>query len=218
MIGKSLEKTIFVKNLTMSSTLFIIILTILVSFTAFRNRLAFERMKFNAYEIRVHRSFYRFLSYGLLHADWMHLLVNMFVLFSFGTVVERILEEDMPNMGNIAFIGLYATSMVASTLPSYLKHRRNYYYNAVGASGAVSAVLFASIILHPQGNVFLMFIPIPIPSFIFGLFYLAYSFYMAKRGKDNVGHDVHFWGAVYGILFVALLDPQYLVTFFRFVF
>lgn len=202
----------------MSITLFIIILTVLVSFTAFRNRLAFERMKFNAYEIRIHRSFYRFVTYGLLHADWMHLLVNMFVLFSFGSEVERTLEGDFLNTGGLAFIALYASSLIASTLPSYLKHRRNYYYNAVGASGAVSAVLFASIILQPQGSVFLMFIPIPIPSFVFGLFYLVYSFYMAKMGKDNIGHDVHFWGAVYGIVFVALINPVYLLNFVQYVF
>lgn len=202
----------------MSITLFIIILTILVSFTCFRNRLAFERMKFNAYEIRLHKSFYRFVSYGLLHADWMHLLVNMFVLFSFGTVVENIFRADLANSGKMVFGLLYVSSLIVSTLPSFIKHRKNYYYNAVGASGAVSAVLFASIILHPQGNIFLMFIPIPIPSFIFGLFYLGYSFYMSKRSTDNIGHDVHFWGAVYGIVFVALVNPQYLVNFVTHIF
>ena len=132
----------------MSITLFIIILTILVSFTCFRNRLAFERMKFNAYEIRLHKSFYRFVSYGLLHADWMHLLVNMFVLFSFGTVVENIFRADLANSGKMVFGLLYVSSLIVSTLPSFIKHRKNYYYNAVGASGAVSAVLFASIILN----------------------------------------------------------------------
>lgn len=202
----------------MSITLFIIILTVLVSFTTFRNRLAFERMKFNAYEIRQHKSWHRFFSYGLLHADWMHLLINMFVLYSFGSLTEDILRAELGIQGRIFFGILYVTALICSVLPSYFKHRKNYYYNAVGASGAVSAVLFASIIVHPQGNVFLMFIPIPIPAFIFGIFYLGYSVWMARRGTDNVGHDVHFWGAIYGIAFVCLLHPPFLRNFINYVF
>jgi len=202
----------------MSITLFLIILTVLVSFTAFRNSLMFGRMKFNAYEISKRRLFYRFFSYGLLHVDWMHLLVNMFVLFSFGSLVENILVLEFGVKGRFFYLMLYVSSLLVSVLPAYFKHRKNYYYNSVGASGAVSAVLFASIIIHPEGSVFIMFIPIPIPAFIFGIFYLAYSVYMAKKGTDNVGHDVHFWGAVYGIVFISLIHPTFLLEFIRAIF
>ncbi len=202
----------------MSITLFIVILTVLVSFTTFRNRIAFERMKFNAYEIRQHKTWHRFFSYGLLHADWMHLLINMFVLYSFGTLTENILREEFGMQGRIFFGILYVSGLLFSVLPSYLKHRKNYYYNAVGASGAVSAVLFASIILHPQGSVYFMFIPVPIPAFIFGIFYLGYSVWMARKGTDNVGHDVHFWGAIFGVVFVSLLHPPFLEKFILYIF
>ncbi|MBW6498563.1 MAG: rhomboid family intramembrane serine protease [Bacteroidales bacterium] len=202
----------------MSITLFIIILTVLVSYTTFRNRVAFERMKFNAYEIRQHKTWYRFFSYGLLHADWMHLLINMFVLYSFGSLVENILVQEFAGMGRFFYGLLYVTALFCSVVPSYFKHRKNYYYNAVGASGAVSSVLFASIILHPQGSVYFMFIPVPIPAFIFGVFYLAYSVWMARRSADNVAHDVHFWGAIYGIAFIAALNPGFIVNFVNYVF
>ncbi len=202
----------------MSITLFIIILTVLVSYTTFRNRIAFERMKFNAYEIRQHKTWYRFFSYGLLHADWMHLLVNMFVLYSFGSLVENILVQEFAAMGRFFYALLYVTALLCSVAPSYFKHRKNYYYNAVGASGAVSSVLFASIILHPQGSVYFMFIPIPIPAFIFGLFYLGYSVWMARRGADTVAHDVHFWGAIYGIAYIAVLNPDFIASFINYIF
>lgn len=202
----------------MSVTLFLIILTALVSYTTFSNRLAFERMKFNAYEISQHRSWHRFFSYGLLHADWTHLLVNMFVLFSFGSQVEEILVTNFGITGHLIYALLYISALLFSVLPSYFKHRKNYYYNAVGASGAVSSILFASIILYPQGSVYFMFIPIPIPAVVFGVFYLAYSVWMSKRGGDNVAHDVHFWGAIYGIVFIALIDPEFIISFFRYIF
>ena len=202
----------------MSITLFLIILTVLVSYTTFRNRIAFERMKFNAYEIRHHKAWHRFFSYGLLHADWMHLLVNMFVLWSFGSLVEDIIVAEFGFSGRLLYALLYISALFFSVVPSYFKHRKNYYYNAVGASGAVSSILFASIILHPQGSVYFMFIPIPIPAIIFGIFYLGYSVWMARRGADNVAHDVHFWGAVYGIAYVALINPDFIKNFFRYIF
>lgn len=206
------------KTLHMSITLFIIILTVLVSYTTFRNRIAFERMKFNAYEIRQHKTWHRFFSYGLLHADWMHLLVNMFVLYSFGSLVEQIFVAEFGIQGRFFFGLLYVTALLCSVIPSYFKHRKNYYYNAVGASGAVSSVLFASIILHPQGSIILLFLPIPIPAFIFGIIYLVYSVWMSRKASDNVAHDVHFWGAIYGIAFVSILKPDFLISFIQYVF
>jgi membrane associated rhomboid family serine protease len=202
----------------MSVTLFIIILTVLVSYTTFRNRIAFERMKFNAYEIRQHKTWHRFFSYGLLHADWMHLLVNMFVLYSFGSLVEKILLQEFGAIGRVFYGLLYVSALFSSVIPSYFKHRKNYYYNAVGASGAVSSVLFASIILHPQGSIFLIFLPIPIPAFIFGLIYLVYSVWMSRKASDNVAHDVHFWGAIFGIAFITVLKPAFLIAFFQYIF
>ncbi len=202
----------------MSITLFIILATVLVSISGFGHGIAFERMKFNAYEIRRKKQFYRFLSYGLLHVDYMHLLVNMFVLYSFGRNVEAMFMVHFGKIGGLFFVLLYISGLVCSVIPSYFKHNKNHYYNAVGASGAVSAVLFSSILLYPQGSVMFIFFPVPIPAFIFGLLYLVYSAYMARRGTDNVGHDVHFWGAIFGVVFTTVLDPALFLSFLQYVF
>lgn len=197
----------------MTVTIFIIILTALVSVMAFNNAILFERFKFNAFLIRTENSFYRFLSYGILHVDWMHLLVNMFVLYSFGSNVEAIFVIQFGSIGYVFFALLYILGLIASVVPAYFKHKDNIYYNSVGASGAVSAVLFASIIVYPQGSIYLLFLPIPIPAFLFGILYLVYSAYMSKRGTDNVGHDAHFWGAVFGVLFTLAIEPAFFIHF-----
>ncbi len=202
--------------MNLSITFFIIAITVFVSYSAFGNRLLFERLKFNAYEIASQRNYFKFLTYGLLHADWMHLLVNMFVLFSFGSFVEDLLEVYYKAKGPLYFIILYVTALFFSVVPVFFKHRRNYYYNAIGASGAVSSILFAYIIMYPQGSVSFLFIPIPIPAAVFGILYLAYSTYMAKRASDNIAHDVHAWGALYGVAFVAVLDWRFIQMFFDF--
>jgi membrane associated rhomboid family serine protease len=197
-------------------TILIISLTAIVSITAFRNHNLFARFRFNANLIHDNKEYSRFFTYGLLHADWGHLFINMFVLFSFGNNVETIFTAHFGDIGRFYFLLLYVTALFASTLPSYFKHRNNYYYNAVGASGSVSAVLFSSIIIFPQGSIFLFLIPIPIPAIVFGILYLVYSAYMARRGSDNVGHDAHFWGAVFGILFTIALDLDFLFNFINY--
>ncbi|MFO7978158.1 MAG: rhomboid family intramembrane serine protease [Bacteroidales bacterium] len=197
----------------MSVTLLIIILTVIISYMAFRNEELFDRFKFNAYHIDQHKSYYRFLSYGLLHVDWMHLFVNMFVLFSFGQIVEEILLGQFGFIGRFFLLLLYVLGLIASVIPAFFKHRNNHNYNSVGASGAVSAVLFSSIILYPEGSIYLFLLPIPIPAFIFGILYLIYSAYMSKKANDNVGHDAHFWGAVFGVLFTIVLEPAFFTRF-----
>jgi len=199
----------------MSLTLIIIIATGIVSFMAFQNAELFDKIKFNAYYIKRHREWYRFLSHALLHADWGHLLINMFVLWSFGGIVESIFSTDFGMMGNLYFLGLYVGGILFSTLYDFAKQKDNIYYNAVGASGAVAAIVFASIVLYPNGRIFLFLIPIGIPSWIFGLLYLAYSAYMGKRGQDNIGHNAHFWGSVFGIVYTLLINPSYLIEFLR---
>ncbi len=174
-------------------------------------------MKFNAYLIRTEKSWYRFFSYGLLHADWMHLIINMFVLFSFGRIVEQSFEFYFASSAIPYYLLLYIGGLIFSVIASYIKNRNNSYYNAVGASGAVSAILFSSIIIHPDSTIRLVLLPIPIPAFIFGILYLVYSAYMAKRASDNVGHDAHFWGAVYGILLTIVFRPDFFIEFIEYV-
>lgn len=196
-------------------TVIIIAVTGIISLLAFSNRNLFDRFKFNAAEAREPAQWYRFLTYGLIHAGLFHLLINMLVLYSFGRVVESFYGNYFPEKHGFYFLLLYIGGLIISILPSFGKHRNDVFYNAVGASGAVSAVLFASIILYPAGKIMLLFIPVPIPAPVFGVLYLAYEYYMSRRGGDNIGHDAHFWGAVYGVIFTIALKPSLAVTFFE---
>src|ERR1035437_1813279 len=196
-------------------TYIIIAITCLVSIPAFQNRQMFSKMLFNPSIIHNNKEWYRFLTHALLHSDWIHLGMNMYVLYMFGGMVETIFTNAFGIfIGEIYFFLLYFISIFASVIPSYEKHKNDYYYNAVGASGAVSAVVFSSILLNPYMSLSLMFIPIPIPAPIFGVLYLLYCRYAANHAKDNVAHDVHYWGSLFGAVFTLVILPQ---TFFSFI-
>jgi membrane associated rhomboid family serine protease len=199
-------------------TYLIIGITVVVSILAFTRRVLFDKLKFNAYLVAERREWYRFISYGLVHADYMHLFINMFVLFSFGEIVEVFYSEYFGNRAFLFYLLLYIGGLAFSTLYDFGVHKKDNWYNAVGASGAVAAVVFASIILYPSGKIFLFFIPIGIPAPIFGLLYLAYSFYMAKKGGDNIGHNAHFFGALFGMIFTVLLELDILRSFIASIF
>lgn len=189
-------------------TLVIIILTAGISIFAFTNRSLFDKLKFNAWLIHNRNEWHRFFSYGLVHVDWIHLLINMYVLWSFGEIVETVFGILFPEKWILYYLMLYAGGIAFSTLYDFGKYKDEPYYNAVGASGAVSAIVFSSIVLYPQGKISFFFIPIGIPSFIFGALYLIYSAYMAKKSNDNIGHSAHFWGAIFGAVFTILLKPS----------
>ena len=190
------------------------ILAVLISIVSFQNRELFDKLKFNAYAIKHHKQLYRFLSHGFVHGGWAHLLFNMLVLISFGTNVESSFKQIWGNnMGVFYFSLLYVGSLIISSAPSYFKNQDNEYYNAVGASGAISAVLFASILFAPWSKIYIIFIPIGIPAFIFGGLYLIFSAYMAKKATDNIGHDAHFWGAIFGLAYTIILKPSIFVRF-----
>ena len=192
----------------------IIAITCLVSIMAFSNPDLMNRLQFNAYAIKHNKQPWRFFTYGLVHAGWAHLAINMFVLWSFGRIVFDIYGYLFGSLGILYFLLLYIGGIMFSVLFDYGRHKNDAWYNAVGASGAVSAVVFASIILYPAGGVYLFFIPIEIPSPIFGILYLIYSASMARKGRDNIGHDAHFWGAIYGVVLTIAIKP---VLFLRFI-
>ncbi len=196
-------------------TYVIIAISVITSLVAFNRPDIFDKLKFNAYAINKHKEWYRFFTYGIIHADYMHLFINMFVFYSFGGIVESVFQIYFDSQATLFYILLYVGGIAFSSLWDFGKYKNNSYYNAVGASGAVSAILFSSIILYPQGKIFLFFIPIGIPAPIFGILYLAYSAYMAKKGTDNVGHSAHFWGAIYGVVFTIALKPSLVITFFN---
>lgn len=191
----------------------IIAITAVVSIIAMNNKDLFYRLKFSPYLVLHSKQWYRFFTHAFVHAGWMHLLINMWVLYLFGHVVVDNYVDLFGIKGYYYFIVLYVGAILISSLPSYGKNKDNPYYNAVGASGATSAVLFASILFYPIGKIMIFPIPIGIPAFIFGILYLIYSAYMSKRGGDNIGHDAHFWGAVYGVLFTIAIKPAVALYF-----
>ena len=197
---------------------FIIAPTSIISLLAFKNIELFDKLKFNASHIFHSKEYSRFFSHGFVHADSMHLFINMFVLWSFGNYVLVEYHYFYRDLSNLFFIGLYFPALAFSSLSSFIKHRDNVYYNAVGASGAVSAVVFASIILNPGGEMRLFLVPFPLPSWLFGLLYLVFSAYMSKKEMDNIGHDAHFWGALYGMFYVFITIHDSLINFITYFF
>jgi len=195
-------------------TFIIIAVTLIISFLSFSNTELFDRLKFNAYLIKSQNEGWRFVSYALVHAGWAHLLINMYVLYSFGGFVEKSFQANFGPKGLLYYGMLYLGGILFSTLWDYGKYKTDPYYNAVGASGAVSAVVFSSILLNPGSSIFIFPIPFPLPSWIFGILYLIYSAYMGKKGTDNIGHNAHFWGAVYGLILTIILVPGVLQAFF----
>lgn len=190
-------------------TLIIILLTAAVSILCFTRTININALKFNAYDI-VHRGqWYRMLSYGFVHGGWGHLIFNMLTLYFFGTVVERYFCSGFGDVnGVILYVVLYVSAIAVSTVWDLVKYRNDYNYSAVGASGAVSAILFASILFEPKMGIYIYLIPIPVPGYIFAPLYLLYCWYMAKRNADNIGHTAHFWGAVYGLVFPLVCRPD----------
>ena len=195
----------------MSITLLIIILTCLTSILAFRNPAAHGAALFYPYAMRERGEWYRFLTSGFVHVDWMHLLVNMYVLYIFGTLLEdRLLHTFFGTKVRLVYVLLYLGGMVISDVPSYFRYRHDPGFRAVGASGAVSSVVFASILINPwQGGIGLLFLPgLSIPPLIFGGLYLLYSAVMSRRQGGRVHHDAHLYGALFGLLLPGLLDPR----------
>ena len=190
-------------------TVIIIIITALISITAFSNDKLFSKLQFNPYQVYHRKEWYRLLSHGFLHANWTHLIVNMLVLFMFGTAAEnwfRQLEyEGFIKMYKLIYVVFYLVAIVISSLVSLFKYKDNVWYNSVGASGAVSAVLFFNIFFNPWEKLY-VYALIPVPGIILGAGYLIYSQYMSKKNIDNINHDAHFVGAVFGFLFPLILN------------
>lgn len=199
----------------MSITLIIIILTAVVSIMAFQRQDLFYRFDFAPYEVEQKKEWYRFFSHSLLHADWWHLLINMFVLFIFGDITQSYFEAYAGSRGTLYFILLYIGGVGFAVLPTYKKHKDNPNYHSVGASGAVSAVLFSSVIFQPGTELCLYGLPfLCFPGILWAIAYLVYSYYKGKKGGDYVNHDAHFWGAVYGIVLTFLTVPSSISSFF----
>jgi membrane associated rhomboid family serine protease len=140
----------------------------------------------------------------------------MFALYSIGLSLEQdTFPQFFPEHARTFYVLLYIGGIITSSIPAYEKHKHDVSYSAVGASGAISAVLFSFILANPTATLGIMFLPIPIPAFVFGIIYLAAEWYMGKRGQTNIGHEAHFWGGIFGIVFTTLLHPAFIPMFYK---
>lgn len=185
-----------------SITLIIIIITCLVSIGGFSSEKIMNDLIFHPPAVSENKQWYRFISCGLIHADIGHLAFNMYALYIFGIHVENGFSVIFGSSGKIIYLVMYISALVACLMPTYSKHKNDYYYRSLGASGAVSAVIFSFILLYPLQKMGLIFLPVMIPGFIFGLLYLVVSTILEKRAAGNVNHSAHIWGALYGIGFL----------------
>ncbi|MGB1206504.1 MAG: rhomboid family intramembrane serine protease [Chitinophagales bacterium] len=197
-------------------SIIIVLITCLTSYMAFNDERLRQKLLFSPYAIKRTGEYYRFISSGFIHGDWIHLLFNMYVLYEFGNVVENAYTAYFGSMANLYFLALYFGGMIIAQIYSYYKHQDNSYYAALGASGAVASIVFSFIAFAPLAPLTFVFFPfIQFPAIVLGLLYLAYSYYASINANDNIGHDAHFYGAVFGFLFTISLEPQIAVGFFR---
>jgi len=185
-------------------TTIIIIITALVSIGGFSNPKIIDDLIFYPPAVSKHNQWYRFFTCGLIHADVGHLIFNMLSLYLFGRFVEDKFIEIFPDNGKWLYLLMYITSLLVCLLPTYFKNRENYSYKSLGASGAVSAVVFAGLMIAPYVEVGFFLIPPIIPGFIFGPLYLLITAWLDKKGGGNINHSAHLWGALYGILFIIV--------------
>lgn len=196
----------------MTVTLAIIIITVATSILAWQKQDMFDQFKLNPWSVFHRKEYWRLLTHTLLHADWMHLIFNMFSLYSIGSYVEGALGFIKPQQGQLYFTLLYIGGAVFSSIGDLIRKKDQFNYNSIGASGAVSAIIFAFVLLSP-GAWITVFI-FPMPAVLFGIVFLAAEFYMSKRGSAmNINHGAHFEGAVFGIAFMLLLEPGLALSF-----
>lgn len=188
-------------------TIILIVITVAVSYAAFNNAKMMDMLQFNASKIIYKKEYHRLVTHAFVHANWEHLFVNMIVLFSFGQAIEAYFKYNFGNNHILYFFLLYFGGILASNIYALIKHHKNYFYNAVGASGAVASVLFAAIFFDPWNKIYFFGI-LPIPGIVFAALYLVYSYQMSHKQKDNVAHDAHFLGALFGFIFPIILNPR----------
>lgn len=176
----------------------IFIFTVITSLYAFNDKQLYGKFMLHPYSVAKGKNLYTFITSGLIHADWMHLFFNMFTFFFFAPQLEL-------RIGHWQFGLLYFVSLILSDIPSVIKHKDHFWYNSLGASGAISAVLFSYILFEPLSMIGVMFIPMP--AILFGVLYLAYCMYMSKNSRDHINHDAHFFGAITGLIFTVIFVP-----------
>jgi membrane associated rhomboid family serine protease len=183
----------------------LIVITCLISFLGFSRPKIINELIFWSPAIANNRQYYRFVTCGFVHANFIHLAFNMITLYSFGSIMEshffRLLE-----LPDYSMLVLYFGALIVSVIPTYIKQKNNYDYRSLGASGAVCAVLFAFVLMQPWQSILVLFIPAP--AIVYAILFLAYSAYMSRKGGDFINHDAHFWGALFGVSYMIIVRPS----------
>lgn len=192
----------------MIATIAILLATCAISFLAFKNEKLINDLILWPPAISRGKQYYRLVTYGFIHADGTHLLFNMITLYFFGSLVEQFVSNYI---GTLGFILFYLSAIVVSILPTFMQNANNPAYRSLGASGAVSAVLFAFVLLKPWSTIIIFVIPCP--AIIYAVLYIGYTIYMDRKGSDNINHSAHLWGAAYGVLFMISMEPRVFTNF-----
>lgn len=199
----------------LSLTLILVGVTVVTSWIGFQNTEFRSKWMHNAYAAYHRKEYYRLLTSGFIHADFFHLLFNMWALYLFGGLVEQYFAYFFGGKSTVFFLLFYLSGIVIASLPDFFQKKDQVYFNSLGASGGVSSIVFCAIILQPLMELIIFPIPIPMPAYVFAVLYTAYSIYMEKRQMDNVNHLAHLWGGVWGILFIAIAQPSAIPNFFN---
>ncbi len=201
--------------MNISASIVLVIITILISYRAFNDGALFYKLCHWPVKEHRHKEYYRLLTHGFVHGNWLHLLINMFVLWQFGEVAESYFISVFGlTLGRISLVGVYLATIICASIPTFLNKRNNEQYVSVGASGGVSGIVFIFILLMPW-QALLLYGLIPIPGIVAGVLYLWYSHYSSKHAQDRIDHEAHFYGAIFGVLFTLILQPQLLSSFVR---
>ena len=198
-----------------SYTIIIILITSLISIGSFNNIDLKEKLIFSPYQYSKNKKWWIVLSHGFIHADFLHLFLNMYVLYIFGPALEYFFINSS-EIGGFYYVGFYLLGIIFSTLPSIIKNHNNPNYRSLGASGAVSSVVFAYIIIYPLRELGLILIPgLFLPGFIFGVLYLIAEHYLSKKQYSNIAHDAHISGSLFGVFFIIIYDYNNLLIFIQ---
>ena len=195
-------------------TNFLILANVIISIKGFKDPVFFRKYDLEPYMIVQRNQKFRMISHAFLHGSWMHLFINMFVLWQFGNIVEMSLASMLGEGYRIYYLLLYFGAILVSAFPSVKKHKNDPMYAAIGASGAVAAVLFSYILMYPLELLYLFGI-LPIPAVVLGVLYLWYEQRMSRQGnQDHVAHDAHYWGGIFGFVITIAFKPELIVRFF----
>ena len=197
----------------MSTTLLLIILTGLISYRAFNDQQTFLRLKHYPYGEKRTKEYYRWLTAGFVHANWLHFGLNMYVLYLFGDIVEKFFVLSFGDFrGRTFYILIYLITIVLANMPTFYRHRDNPAFASIGASGAVSGILFIFVLLYPWSTLLLFFV-IPMPAIVLAVLFLAYSSWASRHSNDRIDHMGHFYGAIFGVLLTIAVKPDIIQIF-----